>query len=153
MAFPSISPDTVHDISVIFQKRQARLGFLWLHLPFVTTINWRGTENGEFQIFCAAALWFMPPKRRKGGRVFMQLMGELLEGRSLTKDLLAEVGLMKEHKIKLMGGAEWTAHLGDADCKAPPEDQPNRRNSNASECLKRRDKEVGSALQKRAFRT
>ena len=44
-----------------------------------------------------------------------ELLDELLKGVERPEDLLGEVGLMKELKIKLMErmlGAELTAHLG-----------------------------------------
>ena len=65
-----------------------------------------------------------------------ELLDELLKGCERPEDLLGDAGLMKELRIRLMLGAELTAHLGYWDGKDAPPSQPNRRNGTTSKRLK-----------------
>ena len=75
-----------------------------------------------------------------------ELLDELLKGCERSEDLLGDAGLMKELKIKLMLGAELTAHLGYEDGKDAPLEQTNRRNGSSAKRLKGQDGELPIAV-------
>lgn len=78
-----------------------------------------------------------------------ELLDELLKGVERPEDLLADAGLMKELKIRLMErmlGAELTAHLGYEEGKDAPPGQANRRNDSSTKVLKGRDGELPVAV-------
>lgn len=73
----------------------------------------------------------------------------MLKGVDRPEDLLGDIGLMKELKIRLMkrmSGAELTAHLGYEDGKEVPPGQANCWNGTSTEVLKGQGGEMPVAV-------
>jgi len=78
-----------------------------------------------------------------------ELLDELLKGRERPEDLLDDVGLMKELRVRLMERmleAELAAHLGHEASAEPPPGQTNRRNGVATKRVRGSDGEAALSV-------